>query len=368
MSREARGDTLRKAGLALAAALPLLAASCGRQPSVQVEVDHNAIVRSNYYFIPEHWHQRKLAQLRREEDFTAISGPDQFGQFLGLTDWVHRQWQESVPDPYPPPNAVDILREIRAGHTGGFCGQYAYVLGGVLQAEGYYSVRYVELWDNSGTNNSHFVVEAWCDQHAKWVVLDPDGDLWYAFRDTGLPASAGEVRASLYGGPRVEARPAVAGQTIDPAKNMALYANFAVSMRSDLMRSATAPTVADRFATFVFYRDANTRNFFRWEGKASIPYTLVTERWEDIYYDCNRVRVTHSVDPKSGDVVLLLFTDGSMPNFLGFSASVDGGMWTTIAGSRLTLPPGKRRQVVAVAPVNRNGRRGCVTTVTVTRG
>lgn len=363
-------ESLRHARVpfALVFALALSAADCGRRPAVTVEVERNVIVRSNYDFVTEHWKEPKLAQLAREEDFTRITAPDQLGHFLALTDWVHRQWPASVPDPYPLCNAVDILREIRAGRTGGFCGQYAYVLADVLKAVGYYSVRYVELWDNAGTNNSHFVVEAWCDQHAKWVVLDPDADLWYAFKDTGLPASAGEVRASFFGGRPVAARPAAAGGTVDPVRNLALYANVAVSMRSDLMRDAAPLTVADRFATFLFYRDANTRDFFRWEGRAGVPYETQTARWEDLYFDCNRVRVAYAVDQGSGEVVLELFTDGSMANFQAFAASVDGGAWTALAGNRLALAPGKGRQTVLVAPVNRNGRRGCVTTVTAMRG
>jgi hypothetical protein len=343
------------------------AAGCGRGPAVTVEVDRNVIVRSNFDFVAEHWSEPRLAQLAREERLDAIAAPDQLGHFLALTDWTHRQWPTSVPDPYPPCNAVDILREIRAGRTGGFCGQYAYVLADVLKASGYYAVRYVELWDDGGTNNSHFVVEAWCDEHAKWVVLDPHADLWYAFTGSGLPASAGEVRASLFGGPPVEARPAAAGGKVDPKRNLSLYANVAVSMRSDLMRQAAPLTVADRFATFLFYRDEHTRDFFRSGGRAGVPYATVTGRQEDVWFDCDRVRVEHRFDTATGEVVLELFTDGSMPNFRAFAASVDGGPWTGLAGNRLTLSHPGARQSVLVAPVNRNGRRGCVTTVTVTR-
>ena len=353
---------------ALACVAAFLAAGCGRHPSVTVDVDHNVIVRSNYDFIRESWREPKIAELARDEKIADIAAPDEFHRFLALTDWVHRQWPESNPDPYPPPNAIDILREIRGGKTGGFCGQYAYVLADVLKAAGFFSVRYVELWDSSGTDNSHFVVEAWSDQHAKWAVLDPDKNLWYAFKDTGLPASAGEVRASLYGGKPVEARSAAPGGTVDPAESVPLYANFAVSKRSDLMRNATAPTVTDRFASFLFYKDANTKPFFRWQGKEIIPYETVTERWDDVYFDCNRVRVTHTVDPKSGNVLLDLFTDGSMANFWAFAASVNGGDWTTLADNRIVLGPGAGGTTIRVAPVNRNGRRGCVTTVTVRRG
>ena len=103
------------------------------------------------------------------------------------------------------------------------------------------------------------------------------------------------------------------------------------------------------------------------KGREGVPYKTLTARWEDLYFDCNRVRVAYAVDQGSGEVVLELFTDGSMANFLAFAASVDGGAWTGLAGNRLRLLPGKRRQTVLVAPVNRNGRRGCVTTVTVAR-
>ncbi len=356
-----------RAAFALGAALALPVAGCEQRPPVSVEIDRNLIVRSNFDFIPEHWQEPKLAQLARDETFARLAAPDQFAHFLALTDWVHRQWPASLPDPYPPCNAVDILREIRAGRTGGFCGQYAYVLADVLKASGYYSVRYVELWDNGGTNNAHFVVEAWCDQHAKWVVLDPDANLWYAFRDSGVPASAGEVRAALFGGRPVEARPAAGGGKVDPAQHRELYANIAVSLRSDLMRHAAPLTLAERFASFLFYRDANTRDFFRAGGRSGVPYETVTGRWEDLYFDCNRARVEHRLDPASGAVVLELFTDGSMANFRAFAASVDGGPWTGLAGNRLTLAPGPGRQTVLVAPVNRNGRRGCTTAVTITR-
>lgn len=353
---------------ALALALALAIAGCGGPPAVTVDVDRNVIVKSNYDFIAEHWQEPKLAKLAREEDFSRITTSDEFGGFLALTDWTHRQWTSSRPEPYPPCNAVDILREIRAGRTGGFCGQYAYVLADVLKAAGFYSVRYVELWRAGERNESHFVVEAWSNQHAKWVVLDAHANVWYAFAGTGVPASAGEVRASLYGGRPVEARPSAAGAPLDPATNRDYYANIAVSLRSDLMRHAAALSVADRFATFLFYQDANTRAFFFEGDTARIPYKLVTGRYEDLYYDCNRARVEHAVDPASGAVALELFTDASMANFGAFAANVDGAGWRVLEGSRLRLEPGKPRQSVQVAPVNRLGRFGCVTTVTIVRG
>jgi len=243
-----------------------------RPAELRVEVDRNTIVRSNFDFIPEHWREPKLEQLAREESFSRISAPDQFSYFLALCDWVHHQWPASNPDPYPLCNAVDILRDIRAGRSGGFCGQYAYVLADVLKATGFFSVRYVELWSGAEKNQSHFVVEAWCDEHAKWVVLDPYNNLWYALRDTGLPASAFEVRSALFGGRPVEARPAAPGAAVDPGKHMEFYANIAVSLRSDLMRHNAPLDGEDRFRSFLFYRDAHSSDSFHWKGTTRARY------------------------------------------------------------------------------------------------
>jgi len=339
-----------------------------RPAQIRVEVDRNVIVKSNFDFIPEHWREPRLEQLAREESFPRIAAADQIGYYLALCDWVHQQWPASNPDPYPLCNAVDILRDIRAGKTGGFCGQYAYVLADVLKAAGYFSVRYVELWSNAENNQSHFVVEAWCDQYAKWVVLDPYDDLWYELKDTGVPASAFEVRSAFFGGRPVAARPAAPGAPVDPGKNMNLYANIAVSLRSDLMRHNAPLSGEDRLRTFLFYRDTHSPDSFRWQGQIRARYETVTERIEDLYYDCNRVRVENSRDPATGDLVLAFFTDGSMANFKAFSLSLDGGKtWSALTGNRYRPVLAGTRQRVLVTPVNQRGRQGCVTTVTITR-
>jgi len=153
--------------------------------------------RSNFDFVPEHWREPGLRQLRDGEDYRQITGQTQLELFRKLADWTHRQWTLSVPDPYPPSNAMDILREIRAGRTGGFCGQYAYVLADVLKSLGFFCVRYVELWQDSG--RSHFVVEVWLDSSRKWIVLDPTDAVYYVLTASGQPAGALEIHRSLFG-------------------------------------------------------------------------------------------------------------------------------------------------------------------------
>ncbi|MDQ1350713.1 MAG: type restriction enzyme subunit, partial [Acidobacteriota bacterium] len=78
--------------------------------------------------------------------------------------------------------------------------------------------------------------EVWSDHFEKWLILDPDYNLYYEIKSTGLPANAYEVRQSLFGGAAVAARPADSSQTIKEDEQAHFYANFAVSLRSDLLR------------------------------------------------------------------------------------------------------------------------------------
>lgn len=331
--------------------------------TVKVEIKRTKIVKSNYNFIYEHWKEEQLNILRESEGLVKFNESSQFKLFLKLCDWVHRQWARSIPDPYPLSNAIDILKNIRSGKTGGFCGQYAYVLADVLKSMGFFNVRYIELWSNRGKNQSHFVVEVWSDRFEKWVILDPDYNLYYEIKNSGLPANALEIRQSLYGGEAVAARSADLSQTVKEDEQVHLYANFAVSLRSDLMRHKKPLTIGDRFNMFLFFKDKNTSDFYPAGG---VPYTHITERKEDIYFDCNAVRVEYTIYPNMEDVSLLFFTDSSMPNFKGFSISKDlGKSWVELPGYRLKVIKSKQPVTFLVTPVNMYGRFGCINTINI---
>jgi hypothetical protein len=342
----------------LASAAALLALlSCRGERLPEVTAERTAIVRGNFDFIPEHWKEPRLRELFLGETFREITAPGELDLFLAGCDWTHRQWPKGRPEPYPPCNAVDILREIRAGRTGGFCGQYAYVLADVLKASGFFAVRYVELTREDG--EGHFVVEAWSDEHAKWMVLDPAYNLWYRLAGSGAPASALEVREALLGGPAVE--PVAARGALDPEAGALApyYRNVAVSLRSDLMRSGRPLTNQDRLDMFLFFRDARTGKPFG--GK--VPYRNVTGRREDIAYDCNMARV--EVQRAPGRVTLGFRTDGSMPNFKEFRVRTDpAGEWApSPATMEVTRASGIK--TLWVVPVNQFNRSGVTTRVDI---
>jgi len=330
------------------------------QPRFHIAVSFDPAPKSNFYFIPEHWKEIKLQLLREKENFKDIAHKGQLDLFLKLCDWTHRQWKVSVPDPYPLCNAIDILADIRSGKTGGFCGQYAYVLADVLKSMGFFSVRYVELWSAKG--ESHFVIEAWSDEFAKWMILDPTENLFYAFQKTNKPANAMEIRRALLRSGQIRARSAALPRIGLGDRKIHLYANFAVSTRSDLMRLAKPLTMQDRFDMFIFFKDSAT-DPAAFNGR--IPYTQITSRLDDIYFGCNYVRVDHRIDKKQKRIIFTFFTDGSIFNFDSFAISMNNGKSWERSSADFIIPIKPKGESFWVAAVNRFGRFGRPTKVDI---
>ncbi|GAK59710.1 hypothetical protein U27_06695 [Candidatus Vecturithrix granuli] len=327
---------------------------------ITVSIEKNFVITSNFDFIHEHWKEEKLSQLRTQESYATITATTQFDYFLQLCHWVHQQWEWSEPDPYPLSNALDILADIRAKKTGGFCGQYAYVFADVLKSIGFFDVRYIELW--SPTGKSHFSVEVWSDQYEKWIMLDPDQALYYELADSKIPANAYEIRESLLNPAfKVNERPVHAQTPIAHHVTKDVYANFAVSLRSDLLRHTKPLTVQDRFDMFLFYQDQHTQTSAFQQVGDKIPYRHITTRKEDIYYDCNRVRIEYSIDTSLPGVVLEFFTEQSMANFKGFIVSVDQGKTWKYSPYQYLLTGQHDEYEVWVRPVNMFDRHGITT-------
>lgn len=329
---------------------------------ITVHLDRNEIIQSNFDFIHEHWKEEKLSQLQAQESYTTITATSQFNYFLQLCHWVHQQWESSVPDPYPLSNAIDILADIRAQKTGGFCGQYAYVFADVLKSVGFFDVRYVELWGPMG--QSHFSVEVWCDQYEKWIMLDPHQALYYELNDSGIPANAYEIRESLLNASfHVKEKPIHAQIPVKHYVSKNVYMNFAVSLRSDLLRHSTPLTIQDRFDMFLFYQDQHTKpSAFKQFGHV-IPYRHITMRKEDIYYDCNYVRVEYTIDFSEPHVALEFFTDQSMANFQGFIVSEDQGKTWKSSPYQFQITGKREEYEIWVKPVNMFDRQGMTTKV-----
>jgi hypothetical protein len=138
-----------------------------------------------------------LAALRAEErldDHVTGSRSDQEA-WARLMVWTRAQWQPGRPDPYPPPDARIILRDVRADATGGFCAQYCFVLAQAIQSFGV-PARLV-------TVVGHEVVEAWLRDERRWVMFDPTYRLQVA-ESSGRRLSALEVARAAAAGEALE--------------------------------------------------------------------------------------------------------------------------------------------------------------------
>jgi transglutaminase-like putative cysteine protease len=113
----------------------------------------------------------------------------EFEGLLRLKDWVAAQWAYGIPDPYPPWDAITILDMIRAGETGGFCGQFSQVFLQTLATFGV-PARYVEVGPADNPYN-HFTTEVWSNDFNKWVLMDATFN--NHFELGGVPQSALEV-------------------------------------------------------------------------------------------------------------------------------------------------------------------------------
>lgn len=323
-------------------------------PEIKVYCN-NKIIKSNYNFIYEHWKEKRLYELYGREDYKSIKAKSEFEYFLKLAEWVNFQWKSSTPNPYPLSNAISILDDIRSGKTGGFCGQYAYVYADVLKSLGFFAVRYVELWSNKG--ESHFSVEVWSNEYKKWVMIDPHQGLYYVLKSDNKPANAYEIRRSLNEADfKVIEKPIVKDFKIKHYVKKRVYQNFAVSLRSDLMRHTKPLTIGDRFDMFLFYKDKYTNaSAFKTFGN-KIPYRNITTRLEDLYYECNRVRVEYEIIDNK--IYFQFFTDSQTPNFKSFAVSFDKGKIWKYSNSKIEIPIPKENKTFYVKTINMLNRSG----------
>jgi hypothetical protein len=155
-----------------------------------------------------------------------------------LMIWVRSQWQPGRPDPYPPADARIILRDVRAGITGGFCAQYSFVLAQAIQSFGA-PARLVTI-------SGHEVVEAWLRDEQRWVMFDPTYRL-QVIDGSGRTLNAFEIRQGVVAGDSLSA---TADHRLEQALGAYLrrYLRFAVWIRNDFVSQPM------NFADFDRYR------------------------------------------------------------------------------------------------------------------
>jgi hypothetical protein len=120
--------------------------------------------------------------------------------------------------------------------------------------------------------------------------------------------------------------------------------------------------VGDRFRTFVFFKDQHTNPTFY--GR-KVPYRLITSRMEDLYYDCNFVRIQYKADRKQENVLFNFSTESSMPHFKSFMVRINRGPWLPVKGHTYEVKPVDGPIRLDVSAVNVFNRMGSINFVIV---
>ncbi|MGD9496458.1 MAG: transglutaminase domain-containing protein [Armatimonadota bacterium] len=142
----------------------------------------------------------RLTTLREEFalDEVIVGCGSDFEALLALKRWVRSRWDHGWSRAFTTvKDGLDILREAARGEQF-TCGFYGTVFVDCATALGF-PARKVSVGlcdcsfprDHRVGNVGHSVAEAWCNQHAKWIMFDPDLNAYYE-RD-GVPLSALEI-------------------------------------------------------------------------------------------------------------------------------------------------------------------------------
>ena len=312
-------------------------------------------VRPEFAF--EFWDDPGLAELRTTYDLERLITRDlpDFASLAAASDWVARRWH---PGSNAPPlaahfDAREILRRAGAGESFD-CGTYAWTLIQVLAALGI-NGRLVELEAPSGLG--HTVVEAWCDDLGKWVLLDPYANATYLV--DGVPANALDIHRAWHDGraaavrivtPREAAALRWPGAT--PRDRLSYYEHFNVRMRNDV-RSARYPRWHPRANRIMSALEWNGEDAGRWgfrhaaRDSAALYFELKT----------TALRFAWQRPDTTRPPVLAVRLASCTPNFESFVISQNGGPWEPV-GERVEITPRPGTDTVRFAARNRAGRVG----------
>jgi len=303
----------------------------------------------------EQWDNPILVDLRQTYAFEILvhsSRPD-YPSLLAMSEWVASRLEpgDNRPTLATHFDARDILERARHGERF-TCGTYAWTLIQILSAIGI-NARLVELEASDG--DGHSVVEAWCDDLGKWLVLDPFTNLTIELH--GQPLNALEIHELWRNGGwrKITLRHADVGRpaNVESVRDFVrLYEHFDVRMRNNV-GSTTYPRWHPRanrlMSAFEWDGDGSGRPFYRNAVRDSsrlyFPLKSTALRWAWASPD------------SAGAPRLEVQLATCSANFDSFLYSEDGRRWRAIP-SHVELDPPPGRDTLRFAARNRGGRVG----------
>lgn len=367
---------LFRLGVVFALSLSVSCADRTFEPPARARITNNGTVSTTALpFRYQPFDEPVLDQLADREKLRALVSGDarQFDRIRRVKDWVAAQWPTGTPDPYPPWNALIILDWIRAGKTGGFCGQYAQVFLQSLATLGF-TARYVEIGSVENPY-AHYVTEVWSNDFDKWVLMDPDYNVH--FERAGVPISALEMHDALLDDTLGDVQP-VLGDVRDghsspsmwPKQTAEFYYYLRYHLKADHLTSPDEPPFA-RFDDMIEFDDSRT---VRWElSRVSSPFPktrLTRQRTNDaaaVSAGLNQIQLEFV--PAAPDNISLRLTDNVLQRSRYEFRAVDSGgqsaPWQPLQEPLLTWTMPAAGGTLEVRGVNIRGVSGPASTVSV---
>lgn len=342
----------------------------GRKVAVKT-LDALPFVESEYTkrFRFDSFDNPKLKELREKYrlDEVVAPGKDEFDRQILLLDWTHRQFKKFGRPSASPRGALEILKNVEEGHTF-FCAQYGATFVSAAASLGWVdralALRRHRDYPGAGSPE-HTSTEIWSNQHRKWIMMDPTGNL--VVEKDGVPLNAYEIRTEWFsregkdlvfsiGKERKKHRKADLpiflgrfagfGDLTVPANEMEKYGFTAYIPNTNLMDAG--PDYGKMFIV----KDQ------RCDGTKWHERTVPANPAVDPYFPIGQAAVTLQAE---GDKVRVAFRTMT-PNFKEYRVRMDGGEWRSSPDSLLwALRPGSNR--LEARTVNQFGVEGPVSTV-----
>ncbi|MGI6208874.1 MAG: transglutaminase-like domain-containing protein [Anaerolineae bacterium] len=323
----------------------------------------------------------RMVTLREEFGLEEVlaGAESQFEGFLALKRWVRSRWNHGYSRfSTEVKDGLDILRLAAQGEQFA-CGHFARTYVDCARALGWparvvgISIEHGEFpRDYNVGNTGHSVVEVWSDEFGKWILLDPDVNVYY--RRDGVPLSALEIR---------EAWLTHKADEVEMVQDEPLFVVPGERELQDLKREGayaawTAETLPRMFERFGRHRvmDYYARvriNGWEWVDEKVLPSFIghylphsvrPSSNPDELYWTLNRVRWQATPSWGEGRAQLAVTLDHCMPYFDHYEVRIDQGEWKPIA-AEFVWPMHEGVNRLECRAVNVRGRRGPATWVDV---
>jgi hypothetical protein len=292
----------------------------------------------------------RMAALREEFDLEGVvaGAESEFEGFLALKRWVRSRWDHGYSyHSVKVKDGLDILRQ--AAHGEQFaCGHYARTFVDCACALGW-PARVVGIAIEHGEyprdytvgNVGHSIAEIWSNEYQKWVVMDPDVNVYY--RREGIPLNALEIRDAWLSHRTDQV------EMVQDEPAFVMPGERALRQLQDepiyhLWTEDVIPRIFERFCRHrvMDYYVRVRVNGWEWVDERVLPSFIShfsphpvkpTSNPDDLYWTLNLVRLEATPSWEGGQSKLRIGLEHCMPYFDHYEIRQDGGEWQRVEAS-----------------------------------